>query len=156
MEGGIKIELLADHPEVLPILERWFVAEWPSWYGAQGPGDAAGDLHSYASAVGLPRAVVAFAEGEVCGVAALKADSIASHAHLTPWAAAGLVDPSRRGRGIGTHLVTALESEARVLGYSRIYSGTNTARSLLERCGWQLIEDISHDGEPLGVFSKNL
>jgi hypothetical protein len=51
-------------------------------------------------------------------------------------------------------LVTALEEEARALGYRRIYCGTSTARSLLERCGWELLEEISHEGEALGVYSK--
>jgi N-acetylglutamate synthase-like GNAT family acetyltransferase len=104
----------------------------------------------------LPRAVVAFADGEVCGVAALKRDSIASHAHLTPWAAAALVAPLRRGRGIGARLIAALEEEARGLGYTRIYCGTSTARSLLMRCGWELLEEITHEGESLGVYSKAL
>ena len=156
MAHGIRIELLSRHPEVLSTLERWFEIEWPSWYGEGGRGNAAADLRSYASPEGLPRAVVAFADGKVCGVAALKPDSIASHAHLTPWAAAGLVEPSRRRAGIGARLLSALEGEARALGYARIYCGTSTARSLLERCGWELLEEISHEGEALGVYSKTL
>ena len=156
MVSGITIEPLSRHPDVIPTLEKWFEAEWPSWYGVGGRGSAAADLQRYASPDGLPRAVVAFADGAVCGVAALKPESIASHAHLTPWAAAGLVEPSRRRAGIGALLVTALEGEARSLGYTRIYCGTSTARSLLERCGWDLLENISHEGDDLGVYCKRL
>ena len=89
-------------------------------------------------------------------MAALKAESIASHRHLSPWAAAGLVRPSDRGQGIGTHLLAALEQEARNLGFRHIYCGTSTAESLLQRCAWQLIERIIHEGQGLALYRKAL
>ncbi len=156
MNDRVTVELLCEHTEVLPTLAQWFEDEWPSWYGDGGHGNAAADLRHYASAEGLPRGLVAFEEEQVCGVAVLKSDSIASHAHLSPWAAAALVERSKRGRGIGARLITALECEACALGYDRIFCGTSTARSLLQRCGWELLEDISHEGEALGIFSKAL
>jgi GNAT superfamily N-acetyltransferase len=140
----------------VPLLREWFEAEWPSYYGASGPGDALRDLQAFANRGSLPVGVVAFREGSLCGVAALKAESIASHRHLTPWAAAGLVKPSERGQGIGSRLLAALEQEARNLGYRQIYCGTSSAQTLLQRCGWQLVETIVHEGENLGIYSKAL
>ena len=122
------------------MLQLWFETEWPSYYGTRGPGDARLDLQAFANRGSLPVGVVAFRGGEVCGVAALKAESISSHRHLSPWAAAGLVPPSERGQGIGAQLLAALEREARNLGFQHIYCGTSTAESLLQRSGWQLIE----------------
>jgi len=61
---------------------------WPVW-----PGDGQRDLLAYANRGVLPLGVVALDEHELCGVAALRAESIATHAHLAPWAAAGLVRP---------------------------------------------------------------
>jgi len=152
----VLIEPLALHPEVLPVLQQWFETEWSSYYGPGGPGDAQRDLQAYANRGSLPVGVVAFREGRVCGIAALKAESIASHRHLSPWAAAGLVAPSERGQGIGARLIAALEQEARSLGFQSIYCGTSTAESLLVRCGWQLHERILHEGEPLGIYRKDL
>ena len=108
----VVVEPLALHPEALLELTWLFEAEWPSWYGTGGPGCAADDLLAFAAATGLPFGVVALQHGEVCGVAALKAESIPSHRHLSPWAAAGLVKPSLRGRGIGAALLAALEEQA--------------------------------------------
>ena len=156
MTGIVKVEHLAIHPKALPQLKDWFEAEWPSYYGAEGPGDAQRDLQSFANRDSLPVGVVAFQDGVLCGIAALKADSIASHRHLSPWAAAGLVKPSERGKGIGAQLIGALEQEARNLGFRDIYCGTSTANSLLERCDWQLIEHIIHEGQRLGVYRKAL
>ena len=156
MNSSIKIEQLALHPEVLPTLRHWFETEWPEYYGAGGPGDAQDDLKSFANRGRLPIGVVAFRDGELCGVAALKADSIGSHSHLSPWAAAGLVKPSERGKGIGAQLMDALEDQARSLGLPWIYCGTSTANSLLERCGWELMETIIHEGHELGIYRKSL
>ena len=154
--GDLVIEPLASHPEVLPTLEQWFRMEWPSYYADGRPGDAKKDLLSYCNRGALPIGVLAFENSNVRGIAVLKPDSIASHKHLSPWAAAGLVQPSERGRGIGAQLLAALEREARALGFDRIYCGTSTAESLLRRNGWLLLERIVHDGETLGIYSKAL
>lgn len=152
----VKIEQLVLHPKALSQLKDWFEAEWPSYYGAEGPGDAQRDLQSFANRDSLPVGVVAFQDGVLCGIAAIKADSIGSHSHLSPWAVAGLVKSSERGKGIGAQLISALEREARNLGYRHIYCGTSTANSLLTRCDWQLVEKIVHEGNELGVYRKSL
>lgn len=152
----VQIQPLAAHREYLPLLEEWFIAEWPGWYGPGGPGDARGDLESFADGIGLPVGVVAIANGKVCGIAALKADSIASHGHLSPWAAAGLVPRGLRGRGIGGRLLGGLEQMARQLGYAHIYCATSTAESLLLRSGWKLLETTLQDGRNLGIYRKPL
>jgi GNAT superfamily N-acetyltransferase len=152
----VSIEPLALHPWAIDILCEWFENEWPEYYGAGGPGSARQDLRGYAHQGSLPVGVVALKAGTLCGVAALKAESIASHAHLSPWAAAGFVHPSVRGQGIGVLLLAALESQAREFGFGRIYCGTSTAQTLLQRCGWELHESLIHEGQRLGVFSKAL
>jgi len=152
----VKIEPLARHLGALLPLRHWFETEWPEYYGAGRPGDARSDLQSFANHDRLPIGVAAFRDGELCGVAALKADSIASHRHLSPWAAAGLVKSTERGKGIGAQLIGALEKQARVLGFPYIYCGTSTANSLLRRCGWELMENITHEGHQLGIYRKAL
>lgn len=154
MNSAVAIEPLASHPELLPLLRQWFESEWPAYYGPAGPGDAHQDLLAFANRGSLPVAVVAFHDGRPCGVAALKVESIASHRHLFPWAAAGFVVPSERGQGIGAELLAALEQEARSLGFRHIYCGTSAANSLLRRCDWQLIEHIIHEGQGLDIYRK--
>jgi hypothetical protein len=156
LAGLVTLEPLASHPDVLPVLEQWFEAEWPTYYGPGGRGSAKVDLRSYANVGSLPVGVVAFCDGVICGVMALKAESITSHTHLSPWAAAGLVTVTERGHGVGASLLESVEREARVLGYPYIYCGTSTAESLLRRGGWQLMERINHEGEDLGIYRKAL
>ncbi len=155
MPSSTIVEPLALHPEALPTLVRWYEAEWPAWYRS-GRGDARRDLESYSNQGSLPVGVVALKRGIVCGVGALKAESVASHVHLTPWASAGFVDPALRGQGIGLLLLNALEENARLLGFPRIYCATGTSASLLARAHWQLIELIDHEGEELSIYEKPL
>jgi GNAT superfamily N-acetyltransferase len=156
MSTKLRIAPLAAHPETLPILKEWFETEWESYYGPYGPGDAEKDLVSYANRDELPMAFVAFIGDELCGIAALKAESIATHAHLGPWAAAGLVSPAHRRKGIGAHLLSALEEVARTFGYMHIYCGTSTAASLLHRAGWQFMERVNDNGDEVSIYHKEL
>ncbi len=150
------VEPLYRHLQAIPDLCQWFKAEWPAWYGEGGLGNAAADLHAYAAQAGLPFGVVALRQGAVCGVAALKAASIASHRHLSPWAAAGLVKPEHRARGIGAALLAALEVQARGQGYPVLYCATSTSESLLQRRGYRLRERLTHDGQALAVYELDL
>ena len=149
---------LRERPEHCALLSAAFEAEWPSWYGPDGPGDAHADLRAFADrGGGLPVGVVALGPGnEPLGVAALKAMSIPTHAHLTPWAAAGYVLPVWRRHGIGAMLLAALLAEAGRLGYNAVYCATASSGSLLVRQGWRFLESVVHDGQSLQVFEMSL
>jgi GNAT superfamily N-acetyltransferase len=156
MRTSLRIAHLADYPEAIPVIRRWFEREWAAYYGPGGPGDAAQDLLAYASRGTLPVGLIAFDDDQLCGIAALKAHSLSTHTHLSPWAAAGLVLPPFRGRGIGASLLQALEEVARGFGYATIYCGTATAIGLLERHGWQFMERVRYDGEEVSIYHKAL
>jgi GNAT superfamily N-acetyltransferase len=156
MYPDVRIGYLVDHPEALPGLERLFQSEWAAYYGAAGPGNARQDLVTYSNRSQLPVAVVAFLGSEPCGIAALKADSISTHTHLSPWIGGGMVAPQFRRHGIGARLVSALEDVARELGFTTLYSGTSTANTLLIREGWQFMEVVQYDGEAVSIYEKAL
>jgi GNAT superfamily N-acetyltransferase len=156
MSSDVRIGYLVDHPEALPALERLFQSEWAAYYGADGPGNAHHDLVAYSNRGQLPVGVLAFLGSEPCGVAALKADSISTHKHLTPWIGGGMVAPQFRRRGIGTRLVSALEDVSRDLGFTTIYSGTSTANSLLIREGWRFMEVVQYNGGTISIYEKTL
>jgi GNAT superfamily N-acetyltransferase len=146
-------ELLCNRRDLMPLVSSWLLGEWPQWYGAGGPGDLQRDIQELSASPGeLPIGIVVFADGIPVGFGALKAESIPSHAHLSPWAAAGFVLPSFRGKGIGATLLQALVAQARTVGFQVVYCGTSTAASLLTRSGWQWLESVTHAGKPLCIY----
>jgi GNAT superfamily N-acetyltransferase len=161
MSASLRIAHLADYPEAIPVIRRWFELEWAAYYGPGGPGDAEQDLLAYASRGTLPVGLIAFYDDQLCGIAVLKSHSLKSHSlsthtHVGPWAAAGLVLPPFRGRGIGASLLQALEEVARGFGCATMYCGTATAIGLLERNGWQFMERVRYDGEDVSIYQKAL
>ncbi len=151
----VTISPLAQHRDLVPLLSSWFVEEWPEWYGPGGRGNAVADLTAFAASESkLPVGFIALESNAPVGVMALKAESLPTYRHLCPWAAAGLVLASHRGRGIGAQLLGALVQQASALGYLRVYCGTATAVSLLRRSGWSELETIQHEGEAIAIFAK--
>jgi GNAT superfamily N-acetyltransferase len=157
---SLQIELLADHPEAIPILREWFEREWEPYYGPAGPGNAEEDLRTSCNHDKLPITLLAIYEGKVCGTAALKAESVSTHKHLTPWLAALLVAPAFRRRGIGEQLIAAIEEKAGQLGYKLIYVGTGegsgTPESSLRKRGWEFVEKQPYFVSDVLIFQKTL
>jgi hypothetical protein len=60
MRAILHISHLADHPEAIPVIRRWFEVEWPAYYGPGGPGDAEQDLWAYSNRGQLPVGLIAF------------------------------------------------------------------------------------------------
>ncbi|HWE19804.1 MAG TPA: GNAT family N-acetyltransferase [Hyphomicrobiaceae bacterium] len=146
---------LRQRPEFCAFFAQQFEAEWPNWYGPGGRGNASEDLKAFANPQGdLPVGVIAIDDaGAPLGIAALRAVSIATHTHLSPWATAGYVVPGHRRAGIGAKLLSALLAEAQRLGFHTIYCSTGSAVSLLEREGWSQIDAVVHDGEQQFIFA---
>lgn len=72
----LRIVHLLEAPDAIPVLKRWFVAEWGPWYGPGGAGDAGADLAACRSRDELPIGLVALdPDKRVLGTAALKAVS---------------------------------------------------------------------------------
>ena len=143
-------------PEFCAFFAQQFESEWPNWYGPGGQGSAREDLEAFANPKGiLPVGVIAIDDGgSPIGIAALKAVSIPTHTHLSPWATAGYVVPGRRRVGIGAKLLSALLAEAQRLGFHTIYCATASAVTLLEREGWKQIDAVVHDGSRQFIFAR--
>jgi len=156
MELDLQIRLLADVPDAIPKLCQWFEREWAPYYGPEGPGSAESDLVDSSRRGELPITLVGIQDGKLCGTAALKMQSVTTHPDLSPWLAALLVAPELRGRGIGDRLTAAVEELGAELGFEWIYSGTDTAESLLIRRGWEFLERGPYFVSDVSIYRKRL
>lgn len=65
---------------------------------------------------------------------------------------------SEAPQGLGAQLLRGLVDLARTLGYPALYcaTATATARSLLERESWQLLEETVQDERRIFIFAYRL
>jgi GNAT superfamily N-acetyltransferase len=160
LTDDLRIELLADHPEVIPVLKSWFEREWAPYYGPDGSGDAERDLRESCNRDELPIALVALWGDQVCGTAAVKTESVTTRTHLTPWLAALLVGAGYRRRGVGEQLIAAVEERARRLGFAYLYvgsgEGSGTPETALRKRGWEFVKKSPYYASEVSIFRKAL
>ena len=153
----IKICFLAEVPEVVPKLVKIFQEEWKAYYGPEGPGIAESDIWECCQINSIPLTLIAIDDnGEVVGTGTLRAESIGSAPDQGPWITALVVEKSRRGNGIGTALISALEMEARRFRCQFIYTSTHTAGGILLSRGWQAINKITYYQSVATVYRAEL
>jgi GNAT superfamily N-acetyltransferase len=143
---------LADHPECIPTLARWFKETWGEHYHDRSAESIEDDFRIRMNHDAIPIALVALEDGEPRGTIALAAESITTHPHLTPWLCALYVHHDHRQRGIGGALMRAGMEEARRLGFGEVYAGTAPARGMLEKLGWETLEMQPYHGEEIAVM----
>lgn len=153
----IRIALLADHPECLPTLVRWFEDEWQPHYGPHGEGSAEHDLNECCRRDALPLALVAMNEdADPVATAALRQSSVGAQPGEGPWLAALLVAPQYRRHGIATALVTAIGDEALARGFDRLFTSTDAEAFVSGQSGWQALRQETSLRGPITVYSKSL
>jgi RimJ/RimL family protein N-acetyltransferase len=152
----IETAFLADHPETIPTLTRWFRTQWPEYYAEYTLEDMAQDFYSEANRTGLDIRLIAFADGELAGTITLRDQATWTLPEYHPGLGGLLVVGQHRGRGIGTELVKAGMKVAQEQGYERVYATTVTARGILERLGWELIQVVRHGDEQLMLYQCEL
>ncbi len=145
----MKISLLADHREALPILTDWYRSEWEPYYGVNGPGNAQADLESRCNYEKIPIGLVAIEDDQVCGTIALGWDAATN---LTPSIIGLLIGRAHRRKGIGTALIKSAETLARQLGHKRVYMSTTVPGDLLERRGWHKLKEVVFLNGELGLI----
>jgi predicted N-acetyltransferase YhbS len=152
----VRIEYLADHPDVIPLLARWFRAEWPDHYAARELEDIEQEFQSWLNRDLLPVGMVAIDGDEVVGTVVLRGKALETHPDRKPGLGGLYVAAQHRGRGIGTALVKAGMVQARELGYGAVYAGMGGAGRILERLGWARIESLLYHGEPVVLYGCTL
>jgi HPt (histidine-containing phosphotransfer) domain-containing protein len=98
----IETAFLADHPETIPTLTRWFRTQWPEYYAEYTLEDMAQDFYSEANRTGLDIRLIAFADGELAGTITLRDQATWTLPEYHPGLGGLLVVGQHRGRGIGT------------------------------------------------------
>ena len=155
MAADFKIACLFEHQSLIPIIEKHFKKEWHAYYGPEGPGEARADIDSFCNTTILPVGLIALRNDRITGIVSLREKTESQH-DLGPWVTSFYVVPERRGQGVGTRLVHAVECLAQKLGYKKIYARSATAVVFFEKLKWVPFDTLTHDAEQMTIFLKDL
>ena len=92
----------------------------------------------------------------VGAIALVDFDDLADFRHLKPWVAAFVVDPTKRGSGIGSQMLAALEKQARVFGIRELHLWTEDQRNFYRNRGYELLEHRDYPQIAIDVMRKSL
>ena len=141
----LRIEYLADHPDLAPSLARWHYDEWQGLIPNWSYQTALEELRSHRHRAAIPTTVVAFRGEVLVGSASLLVEDVPEWRHLTPWVASVYVVPSERGTGVGSQLVQHVVAVAGRLGVQTVYLLTPGQAEFYRRLGWSEVTPASGD-----------
>ena len=133
----------------------WFTAEqWHTFYM-----DAAQADYRTWDPVGQDQELIYLAqvEGEVVGAIALvDFDDVEEFREFKPWVAAFIVDPERRGEGIGSAMLASVENKAREFGIAQLYLWTEDQKDFYLKRGYSLVTHRDYPEKSIDVLTKKI
>lgn len=148
---SMTIRPLADFPERVPILARWFHAEWHDFDGRALPAIES-QLCENLNRDRIPITFLALSGSELVGTVSLDLVDLPSFDHLSPWLASLYVLPEARRRGIGTALVQHAQRFALANAISPLYLWTSESTRLYEKCGWTILQRSTYNSHPVTLM----
>ena len=152
----MKIVPLVERPEFVDQVAAWGFAEWGHLNPGQTLQSRTAEIHERMNVDRLPIVLVALDDADMLvGTASLLFDDLEGDPR-NPWLASVFVPVGRRGKGVASALVTAIEAAARRLGYPTLYLYTVSAARLYAGLGWRALERRDYRGEHIQVMDKAL
>lgn len=152
----ITIGFLADYPDTIPTLAKWFRNQWPDYYAKWSQAELEQDFLEDASRDRLPSRLVAFESNELVGTIILRENGNEDLQEFQPELGGLYVVESHRGHGIGTELVRAGMKLAFDQGYETVFATTVVAAGILEGLGWEFIKTVIHQDGQLALYRCKL
>ena len=135
-----KIEELADHLDLVPVVAAW---HWREWRADEPPAAEAKFLAVLAARTRrdeVPFTLIALLGDELVGsISACWDDLDAEFADEGPWLSGLFVVGAARDLGIGRRLLEAAEARALDLGHDQLWAHTGEAERFYVRCGWEVV-----------------
>lgn len=148
------IGFLADNPQYVDTLGRWFYDEWKPYYCNRTLLDVTESIRARAQKQ-IPFALVAIDSEGLLGTVSLKHDDLEG-VEYSPWLAGLYVRKDSREKGVGTQLVHTCLDQAKHLGLRRVFLWTPSARAFFERLGWRQVAERDHCGTVITIMVFDL
>lgn len=153
----MELEFLADNPEAIPVLARWYFDEWGHIGKGRTLGEFTEGLHAYLNTDEIPLIVLAVEGTEVLGAAQLKYREMAIYPEKEHWLGGVYVARQHRGKRVAEKIVNKTISVADKLGVEKLYLQTeNPSGGLYSRLGWQPLERVCYRGIDVLVMQRQI
>ena len=145
------ISPLADLPDAVQTLAKWFHEEWHAFDGRTIESIAT-QLSENLNPDSIPITFIAHRNEELLGSVSLDRSDFPPLDHLSPWLSSLYVHSSCRGKGIGCSLVRHLQNFALARGIGPLYLWTPGSTRLYERCGWVAFASATYGAQPVKLM----
>ena len=155
MNQTLQIQFLADRPEAVPLVARWYFDQW----GYKEPNNSfeatCERLYGKLNKDCLPVPVIACHGSTVVGAAQLKVREMEIFPDREFWLGGVYVVPEARGRGIAQALIEKLSEVAASLKIEELWLQTEALDGgLYGRLGWSIVERLMSKGENVAVMVR--
>ena len=141
----MQITHLFNHPQLIEAVANMIYNEfWLNVEDGMSVANLVAHLETATQPQQIPLSLIAMVDGQLAGTVNLIENDDGKRAHLRPWLAAMVVREDLRGQGIGTALVNALLSDARLMNIPTVYFGTD-GPGFYERLGAVQHERVRDD-----------
>jgi GNAT superfamily N-acetyltransferase len=157
MLPDVRIDLLADHLDLVELITRWHWAEWGHAYPESSAEEWMSNIASRAGRGPVPFTLVVWVGEEPVGAVSLAEHDMPpdpAFARLTPCVSGTYILPSWRRKGIGAVLMEALEARAASFELGTLFLFTGEAEAFYRRVGWRTIAESEDHGSPVAVMEK--
>ena len=153
----MKLEYLADHPELLPTVAQWYFEEWGYLSEEKTLEQDIQRLQIYQNKDKVPLMLLAVEEGALLGAAQLKFREMSIYPEKEHWVGGVYVAEAHRGKGIARQILVALIAIAKSLKIETLYLQTEYLNGgLYGRMGWTSIEQVNYRGIEVLVMEKSI
>lgn len=149
--------LLADFPEALHQVARWYFDEWAAYSGASSAESIAAKLEAYFNRESIPLIVLAVERSQILGAAQLKYREMSRYPEKEHWLGGVYVAREHRGRGVASQMVERVVEIATSLGVSLLHLQTERLDGgLYVKLGWQPWKQVNDHGRDVLIMERSL
>lgn len=153
----MNFELLADRPESIELVSRWYYDEWGRMNPKTTPEGLTQKLLLSMNRDRIPLILLAIDQQVVVGAVELKFREMAMYPDKEHWLGGLYVTPGYRGSGIGKQLVQQAVKLAHELGVKKLHLQTEQLDGgIYGRLGWRPAAQINNKGIDVLVMEKDV
>lgn len=155
--AGLRIELLADHPDAVAVVARWYCEQWHGGSADDALARITAEVAASASRHAPPLQLLAVEAGRYVGAAGLVIREMKIFPDREFWLGGVYVAAPHRGRGIAARLVDEALRRARMAGIGPLWLQTERLDGgLYPRHGFVPVQQVFAEGREVLVMVAEL